>query len=107
MPPRVMYPRGRGGPLRGGLIWGRNALRSRGAIGENPLPVPTEEQQVGEDIPAGLSANSWKENVQDNVQDDAQNKMNQEVPQVPTVPPVSAETKLLLKHMATTMAGAF
>ena len=33
--------------------------------------------------------------------------MNQEVPQVPTVPPISAETELLLKHMATAMAGAF
>ena len=41
------------------------------------------------------------------MQDDAQNEVKQEVPQVPTVPLVSAETELLLKHMATAMAGAF
>ena len=62
MPPRVMYLRGRGGPQQGGLTWGQNAPRSPGVGVENPLPVPTEGQvggqQVGEDAPAGLSADS-------------------------------------------------
>ena len=80
MPPRVMNPRGRGGPLRGGLTWGRTAPRSRGVGVETAMPVPTERQvggqQIGDDIPAGLSADSWEENLQDDVQDDAQNEVN-------------------------------
>ena len=111
MPPRVMHPRGRGIPLRGGLTWGRNAPRSRGVGVENVMPLPTEgqvgEQLMGDNVSAGLSADNWEENVQDDVQDDAQNEVNQGVPPVPTAPPVSAETELFLKHMATAMAGAF
>ena len=92
MPPRVMFPRGRGG-------WGRRAPRSQGIGGGNAIPAGAmgqaplaEEQPIGATLPTENFDEHWEEEVQDDVHDE----VNQEIPHVPTAPPVSAQMELLL-----------
>ena len=61
------------------------------------------EQRAGEDILVDHSIGHWEEDVQD----DAHDEVNQEIPHVPTAPPISTETELLLQHMVTVMSGPF
>ena len=110
MPPRVMLPRGRGGPPLSGAGWGMNAPRSRG-VGrdDDPLARETrqarlaEQRQARGELPAEFSEGQW-----DGVQEEAHDEVNQEMPSVQELeaPPVTVENEALLQRMATMIAGA-